>query len=188
MGTSTLTVALAAALRLFHHGSAALMAVTLLLLLQARGVAGRPAAGRRRRAACAAKSPANSRTADPQRFSGARNCFTRFAGSGGTDRANLGRAVSRYVSTSAGGARQAAQRMGASRSAGARLLGFLVDAQARGCARPCARSTWSPWQVARSPRFSWAWPTTSAQAQAPSMKASPVRLTSKPSLNWPAKG
>lgn len=72
------------------------------------------------------------RTADPQRFSGARNCFTRFAGSGGTDRANLGRAVSRYVSTSAGGARQAAQRMGASRSAGARLLGFLVDAQARG--------------------------------------------------------
>lgn len=52
------------------------------------------------------------RTADPQRFSGARNCFTRFAGSGGTDRANLGRAVSRYVSTSAGGARQAAQRMG----------------------------------------------------------------------------
>lgn len=72
------------------------------------------------------------RTADPQRFSGARNCFTRFAGSGGTDRANLGRAVSRYVSTSAGGARQAARRMGASRSAGARLLGFLVDAQARG--------------------------------------------------------
>ena len=66
------------------------------------------------------------RTADPQRFSGARNCFTRFAGSGGTDRANLGRAVSRYVSTSAGGARQAAQRMGASRSAGARLLGFLT--------------------------------------------------------------
>lgn len=70
--------------------------------------------------------------ADPQRFSGARNSFTRFAGSGGRDRANLGRAVSRYVSTSAGGARQAAQRMGASRGAGARLLGFLADAQARG--------------------------------------------------------
>lgn len=70
--------------------------------------------------------------ADPQRFSGARNSFTRFAGSGGTDRASLGRAVSRYVSTSAGGARQAAQRMGASRAAGARLLSFLSDAQARG--------------------------------------------------------
>ncbi|PLY12687.1 MAG: hypothetical protein C0631_16240 [Sedimenticola sp.] len=68
----------------------------------------------------------------PQRFSGARNSFTRFAGSGGSDRANLGRSVSRYVSTSAGGARQAAQRMGASRGAGARLLGFLADAQARG--------------------------------------------------------
>lgn len=70
--------------------------------------------------------------ADPNRFSGARNSFTRFAGSGGGDRANLGRAVSRYVSTSSGGSRQAAQRMGASRGAGARLLGFLADAQARG--------------------------------------------------------
>lgn len=71
-------------------------------------------------------------TADHQRFSGARNNFTRFAGSGGNDRASLGRAVSRYVSRSAGGARRAAQRMGASRGAGARLLGFLSDAQARG--------------------------------------------------------
>jgi hypothetical protein len=71
-------------------------------------------------------------TADPRRFSGARNSFTRFASSGGRNRANLGRAVSRYVSTSAGGARQAAQRMGTSRGAGARLLGFLADAQARG--------------------------------------------------------
>lgn len=71
-------------------------------------------------------------TGDPQRFSGARSSFTRFAVSGGSDRASLGRAVSRYVSTSAGGARQAAQRMGASRGAGARLLGFLGDAQARG--------------------------------------------------------
>lgn len=69
---------------------------------------------------------------DPQRFSSARNSFTRFAGSGGNDRASLGRAVSRYVSTSAGGARQAAQRMGASRGAGVRLFGFLADAQARG--------------------------------------------------------
>jgi len=76
--------------------------------------------------------PPIPKMADPQRFSGARNSFTRFAGSGGSDRASLGRAVSRYVSTSAGGARQAAQRMGASRGAGARLLGFLAYAQARG--------------------------------------------------------
>src|SRR6476646_9679159 len=39
-------------------------------------------------------------TGDSQRFSGARNNFTRFAASGGSDRASLGRAVSRYVSTS----------------------------------------------------------------------------------------
>lgn len=76
--------------------------------------------------------PAIPVAADPQRFSGARNSFTRFAGSGGTDRASLGRAVSRYVSTSSGGSRQAAQRMGASRGSGARLLSFLADAQARG--------------------------------------------------------
>lgn len=76
--------------------------------------------------------PAIPVAADPSRFSGARSSFTRFAGSGGGDRANLGRAVSRYVSTSSGGARQAAQRMGASRGAGARLLGFLADAQVRG--------------------------------------------------------
>jgi len=76
--------------------------------------------------------PPIPQVADPQRFSGPRNNFTRFAGSGGSDRASLGRAVSQYVSTSSGGARQAAQRMGASRGAGGRLLGFLADANARG--------------------------------------------------------
>lgn len=76
--------------------------------------------------------PPIPQAADSQRFSGARNNFTRFAGSGGSDRASLGRAVSQYVSTSSGGAHQAAQRMGASRGAGARLLGFLADANTRG--------------------------------------------------------
>lgn len=76
--------------------------------------------------------PAFLPVADPNRFTDARTNFTRFANSGGGDRVSLGRAVSRYVSTASGGARQAAQRMGASRGAGARLLGFLSDAQARG--------------------------------------------------------
>ena len=76
--------------------------------------------------------PAIPAAADSQRFACARNNFTRFAGSGGADRASLGRAVSRYVSTSVGGAHQAAQRMGASRHSGAKLLGFLADAQASG--------------------------------------------------------
>lgn len=79
-----------------------------------------------------ANRPAIPAPADHNRFTGARSNFTRFAHSGGQDRASLGRAVSGYVSTSSGGARQAAQRMGASRGAGARLLGFLADAQARG--------------------------------------------------------
>lgn len=66
------------------------------------------------------------------RFSGARNNFSRYASSGGNDRASLGRAVSNYVSHSAGGARQAAQRMGASRTTSAGLLNFLSSASANG--------------------------------------------------------
>ncbi|CAG9241819.1 conserved hypothetical protein [Burkholderia diffusa] len=69
---------------------------------------------------------------DVSRFTAPRSNFTRFAGSGGSDRASLGRAVSGYVSKSSGGARQATQRMGASRGSGARLLGFLTDVQAHG--------------------------------------------------------
>ena len=66
------------------------------------------------------------------RFAGPRANLTRFAGSGGTDRRSLGRAISGYVSSASGGAAVAARRMGASRRAGAGLLGFLSDAQARG--------------------------------------------------------
>ncbi len=68
----------------------------------------------------------------PDRFTMARNNLSRFATSGGNDRASLGRAVSQYVSTAAGGSRTAAQRMGASRAAGARLLNFLSNATVSG--------------------------------------------------------
>lgn len=70
--------------------------------------------------------------ADSTRFSAARNNFSRFAGSGGSDRRSLGRAVSHYVGSSSGGARTAAARMGSARGAGSRLLGFLSDAVTRG--------------------------------------------------------
>jgi hypothetical protein len=76
--------------------------------------------------------PAASQAPLPGRFTGPRSNFSRFARSGGRDRAALGRAVSGYVSTAAGGARQAARRMGSSRQTGARLYSFLSDAQARG--------------------------------------------------------
>jgi hypothetical protein len=66
------------------------------------------------------------------RFTAARNNFSRFASSGGGDRASLGRAVSHYVSTSSGGGGTAAQRMGSSRIAGAHLLSFLSGAVANG--------------------------------------------------------
>lgn len=66
------------------------------------------------------------------RFATARSNFTRFVNSGGGDTASLGRAVSGYVATAAGGARQAARRMGSSRTAGANLLGFLSDVRAQG--------------------------------------------------------
>lgn len=70
--------------------------------------------------------------ADPTRFSAARNNLSRFAGSGGSDRQSLGRAVSHYVGLSSGGPRTAAVRMGSARGAGSRLLGFLSDTVARG--------------------------------------------------------
>jgi len=66
------------------------------------------------------------------RFTAARNNFSRFASSGGSDRASLGRALSHYVSTASGSSRAAAQRMGSSRTAGAQLLGFLSGALANG--------------------------------------------------------
>jgi hypothetical protein len=81
--------------------------------------------------------PVPSRPAVPpvaagNRFSAARNNFSRFASSGGNDKASLGRAVSNYVSHSTGGSKQAAQRMGASRTTSAGLLNFLSSAAANG--------------------------------------------------------
>ena len=70
--------------------------------------------------------------ANTSRFSAARNNFSRFARSGGSDRRSLGRAVSHYVGSSTGGARTAAARMGSSSRAGGRLLGFLSDVATRG--------------------------------------------------------
>jgi hypothetical protein len=76
--------------------------------------------------------PAPPQGPPPNRFTAPRTNFSRFASSGGSDRRAMGRAVSGYVSSGAGGARQAARRMGSSRQAGARLYSFLADAQARG--------------------------------------------------------
>lgn len=78
----------------------------------------------------APRPPAPAGSSD--RFTSARNNFTRFVTSGGSDSRSLGRAVSQYVSKSAGGARQAAQRMGSSRGAGAGLVRFLNNASANG--------------------------------------------------------
>jgi len=76
--------------------------------------------------------PAIPDMAAADRFTAARSNFSRFAGSGGSDRASLGRALSHYVSTSTGGARAAAQRMGSSRAAGGQLLSFLSGSVANG--------------------------------------------------------
>lgn len=66
------------------------------------------------------------------RFTAPRSNFSRFAGSGGTDRASLGRALSSYVSSASGGSRTAAQRMARSPASGAPLLSFLSGAVASG--------------------------------------------------------
>lgn len=79
-----------------------------------------------------APRPAVPAPGNSDRFTAARTSFSRFASSGGSDRRGLGRAVSRYVSTAAGGSGRAAQRMGSSRGAGAGLVRFLNDASANG--------------------------------------------------------
>lgn len=69
---------------------------------------------------------------DGDRFRNARSNFSRFVGSGGSDHRSLGRAVSNYVSRSAGGSANASRRMGSSRSAGASLVSFLNNAATNG--------------------------------------------------------
>ena len=75
-------------------------------------------------------NPPPPQTLTPYRFRAARTNMTNFASSGNS--ASLGRAVSNYVSTSSGGARRAARKMGSSRKSGAQLLNFLSDTVARG--------------------------------------------------------
>jgi hypothetical protein len=68
----------------------------------------------------------------PYRFTTARTNVSRFASSGGSGSNSLGRGISHYVTTSSGGSRQATRRMGSSRRAGGKLLGFLRDTVERG--------------------------------------------------------
>lgn len=70
--------------------------------------------------------------AEADRFTASRGNFSRFAGSGGADRASLGRALSNYVSSASGGSRTAAQRMARSPASGVPLLSFLSGAVANG--------------------------------------------------------
>jgi hypothetical protein len=79
-----------------------------------------------------ATPPAIPEPADAKRYTAARNAFSKFARSGGTNRSSLGGAISGYVSHSSGGANGAARRMGSSRTTGSRLVGFLNDAVNRG--------------------------------------------------------
>lgn len=76
--------------------------------------------------------PSITPAVDPNRFRTVRANFSRFARSGGSDRASLGRAISGYLSQTTGGARNAAQGMGSSRKASAKLLGVLSDVSERG--------------------------------------------------------
>lgn len=69
---------------------------------------------------------------EPNRFTTARTNLSRFASSSGGDSSSLRRGISQYVTTSSGGSRHATRRMGSSRSAGRKLLGFLNDTIERG--------------------------------------------------------
>ena len=68
------------------------------------------------------------------RFTNARTNFTQFVRSGGKDRSKLGKSISSYVSKSNGGSRNAAKRLGSSRSATTNLLNFFSSVQKQGSA------------------------------------------------------
>lgn len=70
--------------------------------------------------------------ADPERFRSARANFSRFAGSGGSDRSALKRAVRDYARKGTGGSRGAVQRMGPSRAAASNALGVFRGFQRDG--------------------------------------------------------
>ena len=76
--------------------------------------------------------PPIPQAAEANRYTAPRAAFSKFARSGGASRGSLGSAVSGYVSRSSGGAKGAAQRMGASRATGGRLLNFLNNVVDRG--------------------------------------------------------
>lgn len=76
--------------------------------------------------------PSLPSAADANRFRTVRSNFSRFARSGGNDRASLKRAISEYITRSSGGTTNAARRLGSSRKASSKLLGFLSDVADRG--------------------------------------------------------
>jgi hypothetical protein len=80
----------------------------------------------------APRTPPRPDTSGAGGLGSARSAFSRFARTG--SRGSLGSALSNYVRNGTGGARRAARRMGASRSAGARLLGIVRDVQRLGAA------------------------------------------------------
>lgn len=78
----------------------------------------------------APRAPSRPDTSGAGSLGGARGSFSRFSRTG--SRSALGSALSNYVRHGTGGARRAARRMGASRTAGAALLGVVRDFQRLG--------------------------------------------------------
>lgn len=67
-----------------------------------------------------------------QRFRAPRTSFNKFARSGGSDKRNLAKALSSYMSRTGGGSKTAARRMASDRRAAQKLGGILAHASASG--------------------------------------------------------
>jgi len=73
-----------------------------------------------------------TQTVDPKRFLGARNNFTRYINSGGSNSKNLRNASSDYIRRSLGGAQNATLRLGSARNSTVRLLSVFSSFVNRG--------------------------------------------------------
>ena len=85
------------------------------------------------------REPPQPVPAEKERFRSARNNFSRFAGSGGSDGRALRRAVRDYVRTGTGGTGNAVRRMAPSRAAAGRALGVLRALQRDGVQKTLRR-------------------------------------------------
>ncbi|WP_367898802.1 Qat anti-phage system associated protein QatB [Leptospira sp. WS58.C1] len=91
-----------------------------------------PPSKKREESSPSPKRPTIPEKGDKNRFQGARKLFSQYASSNGSDKRSLKGSISKYVTHSLGGSKNASKRMGISKTASVNLLNFLSTASSQG--------------------------------------------------------